>query len=89
MNIVQMIEKVRHWRDITASTRVTPEDIVMDINTAIDNIIRDRYDNFKVKKGYSFQSTQNLRDQLGDLVKLYGIPAMGTNLIQKTMFLNA
>jgi len=86
MNIVQLIEKVRHWRDIVSSTRVTPEDITEDIRTAINNIIKDRYDNFKAKKDYSFQSTQNLRDQLGDLVKMYGVPAMGTNLIQKTLF---
>ena len=86
MNIVQLIEKVRHLRDITHSPRTTPEKITEDIRTAIDDIIRDRYDNFKLKKSYSFQSTQNLRDQLGDLVKNSGtIVATGT-LLPKLSF---
>jgi hypothetical protein len=86
MNIVQIIEKVRHWRDISHSPRVSNDDIVMDLNTAIQNIVRDRYDNFKVKKGYSFQSTQNLRDQLGDLVKKSANIAAVGNLIPKINF---
>jgi hypothetical protein len=86
MNIVQIIEKVRHFRDLSHSPRVTPQSIIEDIRTAINNIIKDRYDNFKMAKSYSFQSTQNLRDQLGDLVKQASVIVAVGNLLPKASF---
>ncbi|MFA5036924.1 MAG: hypothetical protein WC479_07085 [Candidatus Izemoplasmatales bacterium] len=68
------------------SPRVTPQSIVEDIRSTINNIIKDRYDNFKIGKSYSFQSTQNLRDQLGDLVKQTSAIVAAGNLLPKTLF---
>lgn len=38
------------------------------LNLSQDTILQDRYDNFKIKKDYSFQAFQRIRDELRTLV---------------------
>lgn len=86
MNIIQLIEREKHWRDLTHSPRKSPISYQNDIQIAISDIVRDRYDNFKTKKGYSFESTQNLRDQLQDLVRYSGTLIPVGNVLFKSAF---
>ncbi len=54
--------------DRDSSARFSDEKVIKAINTAIDRIVEDRLDNIKVKKNYSFESIQTVRDQLYTLV---------------------
>lgn len=70
MNIVQLHERVRFWVDIVASTRFESQDIDNAINVAIDNKIRESYDqNRPMNRSDAFQRVQRIRDELGPLVK--------------------
>jgi hypothetical protein len=70
MNIVQMHERVRFWIDTVASTRFETEDIDNGLNIAIDNKVRESYDNYRpMNNSDTFQRVQRLRDELGPLVK--------------------
>lgn len=70
MNIVQLHERVRFWVDIVSSTRFESEDIDNALNAAIDNKVRESYDqNLPLNRSDAFQRTQRIRDELGPLVK--------------------
>jgi hypothetical protein len=70
MNIIQIHNKIRSLLDNEKSPRFPPPFIDTIVNTAIDLLVGDRYDNEKKSKtGYSFQSSSKLRDQLYTLVK--------------------
>ena len=70
MNIVQLHERVRFWVDIVASTRFDSQSIDNGINVAIDNKVRESYDqNMPMNRSDAFQRVQRVRDELGPLVK--------------------
>jgi len=70
MNIVQLHERVRFWVDIVASTRFESEDIDNAVNIAIDNKVRESYDqNRPMNRSDAFQRVQRVRDELGPLVR--------------------
>jgi hypothetical protein len=69
MNIVQLHERVRFWIDAVASRRFDSQDIDNSLNTAIDNKVRESYDqNRPMNKSDAFQRTQRVRDILGPIV---------------------
>lgn len=78
MNIVQLHERIRFWVDIVSSTRFESQDIDNALNVAIDNKVRESYDqNMPMNKSDAFQRVQRVRDELGPLVKK-GTVANGT-----------
>lgn len=70
MNIVQLHDRTRFWTDTVGSARFSSDDIDHAINNAINEIVSEKYDHSRMNH-YSdtFQKTQRLRDELGDLVK--------------------
>ena len=70
MKIVQLHERVRFWVDVVASTRFESEDLDNAINVAIDNKVRESYDQSRpMNRSDAFQRVQRIRDELGPLVK--------------------
>lgn len=70
MNIVELHERIRFWIDLVGSTRFESEDIDNALNVAIDNKVRESYDqNRPLNRSDSFQRVQRLRDELGPLVQ--------------------
>lgn len=69
MNIVQLIEKIRTLIDHVNSPRYDETTICEFIDTAIDKICLDRYQNIKKEKRYSFEAIQRIKDELYTLVK--------------------
>ena len=98
MNIVQIHERVRFWVDIVASTRFESQDIDNAVNIAIDNKVRESYDqNRPMNRSDAFQRVQRIRDELGPLVKStingiiitnYSIAAMKSSLVLKTSIID-
>lgn len=71
MNIVQLHERARFWIDVVASNRFESEDIDNGLNVAIDNKVREAYDqNRPINKSDSFQRVQRIRDILGPIVTM-------------------
>ena len=69
MNVVQIHERVRFWLDRVGTTRFESADIDNAINTAMPNIVDEKYNGSIIKPGDSFQKTQKLRDELSNIVK--------------------
>lgn len=67
-NAIQMREAVDKLIDRVKSPRFNDANYYTAINRAIDFIVKDRVENIKKKKNYSFQSSQRLRDELYTLV---------------------
>lgn len=71
MNIVQLHERVRFWTDTVGSARFEPSDLDNAVNTAMNDIIEERYlPMHKQNKGDSFQRSQRIRDELSSLVEV-------------------
>ncbi len=68
INTVQLMNEVLSLVDRDGSARFSDSKIIKSLNTAIDRIVEDRLDNIKVKKNYSFESVQTVRDQLFTLI---------------------
>ncbi len=67
-NAVQMSDDIDLWIDRTRSARFeTPERVRM-LNLAQDQIVKDRIDNIRIKKPYSAQSNQRVREDLKALL---------------------
>lgn len=71
MNIVELHERVRFWTDTVQSARFESSDIDNAINTAMNDIVEQKYYSSKKGKGDSFQRTQKIRDELRTLVKVF------------------
>lgn len=70
MNIVELHLKANFFMDSEKSPRFKKLQVDKAINSAISDIVLDRYDNIrKDKKEYNFQSSQRLRDELYTIVK--------------------
>lgn len=80
MNAVELYARLDFYVDRVRSVRYDDTDRATAINIAIEKIIDDRYDNFKQRRRYSFQSIQAIRDQLYPLVKTTA-PIVPTNNI--------
>jgi hypothetical protein len=70
MNIVQLHERVRFWTDTVGSARFDSVDIDNAVNTAMNDIIDERYmPGRKLSQNSHFQRTQRVRDELSELVR--------------------
>jgi len=70
MNIVQLHERVRFWLDTVGSARFESSDIDNAINTAMEDIVDEKYSPTRIaKSGDSFQRSQRTRDNLSNLVR--------------------
>lgn len=85
MNIVQLHERVKFWIDTVASTRFDSMDIDNGLNIAIDNKVRESYDqNRPMNKSDAFQRTQRIRDLLGPIVTKATKDTTGFGLVGAT-----
>jgi hypothetical protein len=80
MNIIEMHETTRNLMDQVGSPRFTYDQYDTAIKNATDDIIADKVGNLKKRKPYSFQSIQQIRDELYTLVKNVNMP-MASNLL--------
>lgn len=69
MNAVELFDRLDFYVDRVKSVRYDDTDRATATNIAIAKIVDDRYDNFKKKRSYSFQSIQAIRDELYTIVK--------------------
>lgn len=70
MNIVALHYKVAFFLDAEKSPRFKVKSIDKAINSAINDIVLDRYNNIRQKqKEYAFQTSQRLRDELYTIVQ--------------------
>lgn len=70
MNIVQLHDRVRFWIDTVASVRFESDDIDQGITVAVNEVADEKYDHSRLNHhSDTFQKTQRVRDELGDLVK--------------------
>lgn len=78
MNIVQMHFKTEFFLDSVRSPRFNIDKMDNAINSAINDIVLDRYHNIRAQpKEYAFQTSQRLRDELSRLVKKATVSASG------------
>lgn len=86
MNIVQIREKIAFRNDRTASSRF--EDFQYDeaIQSAVQQILRNRFDNIKDPGKYSFEMVQRIIDELRPLVIVSAPIIPVGNIIQATSF---
>ena len=68
MNVIQIYEMIRTMLDEHGSPRQDERSLYEAVNFAIEAIVNDRYDNLRIKKPYSFQAIQRVRDELFTLV---------------------
>ena len=79
MDIQEMHNRVDLLMDRVNSPRFRSGDKDSAINMAIERIVRDRYDNLKIQKKYSFESAQRVRDELRTLIKEEEITTIDDN----------
>jgi len=84
MNIIQSYAEVRRLLDRVRSPRYD-DNLHLDpaLNTAVRTFTKDRYDNIKKQTGYSFQSSERLREELYTLVTDYITPTVVSGRIQR------
>ena len=68
ISTIQLMNEIFNLIDRDGSARFSDEKVIKAINTAIDRIVEDRLGNIKIKKNYSFESIQVVRDQLYTLI---------------------
>ena len=82
-----MHHKSVFFLDSVNSPRFKPNKVDHAINTAILDIVLDRYNNIREKqKQYAFQTSQRLRDELYTLVKNPAVITASAGIIQKSSF---
>jgi hypothetical protein len=86
MNIIQLRERIAFLNDRTASARFDNYQYDEALNDAINQIIKDRYDNIKQPKGYSFERVQVVIDELNTLVNVSAPIIPIVNVIQRANF---
>jgi hypothetical protein len=70
MNIIQMHERARFLLDVVATSRFESEDLDNALNGEIDQIVREKYDQSRIKnRSDAFERTQRVRDELGPLIR--------------------
>lgn len=79
MNLAEMHDRIDAYLDRSRSPRYTKTIRDMAINTAIDQFVKDRYDNIKRDpRGYSFEIVERVREELFTLVETdYPITIVG------------
>lgn len=87
MNIVELHYKTVFFLDSVNSPRFTLSKKDEAINSAIMDIVLDRYDNIRAQqKQYAFQTSQRLRDELYTIVKHPAVIVASGGIIPKTSF---
>jgi hypothetical protein len=86
MNIIQLRERIAFLNDRTASARFDNYQYDEAINDAINQIIKDRFDNVKQGKSYSFERVQVVIDELNTLVNTSPVIVPVANVIQRANF---
>lgn len=78
LNAIQMRTFIDSLIDRVNSPRFLDQEYYEAINSATVMIFEDRVDNIKIKKPYSFESVQRVRDELYTLIKnVSGLPVGG------------
>lgn len=81
MNAPEFEKSVYLWLDRVKSHRYQRSHMTRAINIAIDDFIKDRYDNIKRETGYSFEMVERIRQELNTLVKSVTLPAINNTII--------
>jgi hypothetical protein len=68
MNLKEMHDKVDFWADKVKSPRYSRTDRDQALNTAIDSFVKDRYDNIKQQRRYSFEVPERVREELYPII---------------------
>lgn len=84
MNVVEQHTKMDLWLDRPRSARFLAADRDSALNSAADRLLRDRYDNIRRDTGFSFESTQRLRDELRTLIQVSTLTPVGNIITYPT-----
>lgn len=67
-NVVQMHEEIKKKQDFVNNPRFGSRAYDDAINEAVEQMVNDRYDNFKRRKSYSVESVQRVKDELYTII---------------------
>jgi len=80
MNIIEMIERVYFHLDREKSARFLDSSLIQTINLATVDVFKDRTENEKQIKPYSFESNNQVMMELYTLIKQVGISPVGDTI---------
>lgn len=69
MNIIQMMERIDFYNDRYKSARFADSNYMDAINASVNSLFKDKTDNKKLFRRYSFQSNEQVRRELYTLIK--------------------
>ena len=70
MNIIQMMERIDFYNDRYKSARFADSNYMDAINASVNSLFKDKTDNKKQFRRYSFQSNELVRRELYTLIKI-------------------
>lgn len=81
MNAIEMMERIDFYNDRYKSARFADSNYMDAINASINSLFKDKTDNKKIFRRYSFQSNEQVRRELYTLIKTATIvPTGNTNV---------
>ena len=80
MNIIQMMERIDFYNDRYKSARFADSNYMDAINASVNSLFKDKTDNKKLFRRYSFQSNEQVRRELYTLIKTSTIVPVGVNV---------
>jgi hypothetical protein len=82
MNIIQMMERIDFYNDRYKSARFADSNYMDAINASVNSMFKDKTDNKKQFRRYSFQSNEQVRRELYTLIKTSTIvPTANKNVV--------
>jgi hypothetical protein len=87
MNIIQMMERIDFYNDRYKSARFADSNYMDAINASVNSLFKDKTDNKKLFRRYSFQSNEQVRRELYTLIKTSTIvPTANKNVVYPVDF---
>lgn len=86
MNAIQMMEQIDLYNDRYKSARFADSNYMDAINASINSVFKDRTDNKKIFRRYSFQSSELTRRELYTLIKTATVVPTGDNIVYPADF---
>lgn len=80
-NAYQMLRDVELLLDKVKAKRFDNSEVARALNFGVDYVLRDRIDNIKLRRDYSVQSAQRVRDELYPIVKAPATIVPSSNLV--------
>lgn len=86
MNAIEMMERIDLYNDRYKSARFADSNYMDAINASINSVFKDRTDNKKIFRKYSFQSSELTRRELYTLIKTSTVVPTGDTVVYPNDF---